>query len=112
VLRDDSRPLATDDAIRREMLGACFHGIAHLLSDPAHGEPHALAFDQPVVEPGRPRRRHLVVEVDVRPVGENQGRPGVIGATEPAHLDDAAGGQAWDRARPRRGPHPASVIHD
>jgi hypothetical protein len=27
----------------------------YLLCEPAHGEWHALAFDQPVVEPGRPR---------------------------------------------------------
>jgi hypothetical protein len=53
--------------------------IAHFLSDPAHGERHALAFDQPVVEPGRARRRHLAIEVDIRPVGENKGRPGSSG---------------------------------
>jgi hypothetical protein len=35
--------------------------------NPLHGERHALALDQPVVEAGRPRRRHLAIEVDVRP---------------------------------------------
>ena len=80
------------------MLGPCFHGIAHLLSEPAHGERHALAFDQPVVEPGRPRRRDLAIEVDVRPVGEHEGRPGIVTATEPAHLDDAAGGRRVGKA--------------
>jgi hypothetical protein len=74
------------------MLSPCFHGIAHLLSEPAHGKRHALAFDQPVVEPGRPRRRDLAIEVDVRPVGENKGRPAIVRTTEPAHLDDAASG--------------------
>jgi hypothetical protein len=51
------------------------------------------AFDQPVVEPGRARRRHLAIEVDIRPVGENKGRPGIIGPAEPAHLDYAACGR-------------------
>jgi hypothetical protein len=37
---------------------------------------HALAFDQPVVEPCRARRRDLAIEVDIRPVGENKRRPG------------------------------------
>jgi len=87
------RPLATGEYIRREMLGACFHGIAHFLSDPAHGERHALAFDQPVVEPGRPRRRHLAIEVDVRPVGEHEGRSGIVRPTEPTCLGDAARGR-------------------
>jgi hypothetical protein len=35
----------------------------------------------------------LPVEADVRPVGENEGRPGIAGTAEPAHLDDAASGR-------------------
>jgi hypothetical protein len=72
------------------MLGTCFHGNAYLLSEPAHGERHALAFSQRVVEPGRAPRPHLAVEVDVRPVGEHKGRSGIIRATQPTHLDDTA----------------------
>jgi hypothetical protein len=47
---------------------------------------------EPVVEPGRPRR-DLAIEVDIRQVGENKRRPGIIGATEPTRLDDAASGR-------------------
>jgi hypothetical protein len=80
------------------VLGPRFHGIAHLLSEPAHGERHALAFDEPVVEPGRARRRHLAIEVDVRPVGEN------VRTTEPAHLDamPPAGGASAKASIPRK----------
>jgi hypothetical protein len=95
-------PRATGESIRREMLGPCFHGIAHLLSDPVHGERHVLAFNQPVVEPGRPRRRHLAIEVDVGPVGGHEGRSGIVRATEPTHLDDAAGGASAKASIPRK----------
>jgi hypothetical protein len=40
-----------------------------------------------------PRRRHLSIEVEVRPVGENKGGRGITGPTEPTHLDDAARGR-------------------
>jgi integrase len=41
---------------------------------------------------------HLAIEVDVRPAGEHEGRPGIVTATEPAHLDDAAGGRRVGKA--------------
>jgi hypothetical protein len=53
-------------------------GVAHLLAEPAHGERHPLAFDQPIVEPGGAGRRHLPLKVNVRSVGENKGRPGIV----------------------------------
>jgi hypothetical protein len=73
------RPLTVSESLRCEMLGACFYGIAHFLSEPTHRKRHPLTFDKAVVEPGRARRRHLQVEIDVRAVGEHQGRPGIAG---------------------------------
>jgi hypothetical protein len=43
------------------------------------------------------RRRHLAVEVEVRAAGEHQGRPGIVGTAEPAHLDNAAGGRCLSK---------------
>lgn len=43
-----------------------------------------------MIEPGSTRRGHLPGKLDVRSVRQYQRRPLVIGATEPAHLDDAA----------------------
>ena len=87
------------------MLGPRYYqSVTHLLPEPAHRKGHPLTFDQAVVEPGRARRRHLQVEVDVRAVGEHQGRPGIAGATEPTDLDDATG-----RWRMREGLDPAEA---
>jgi hypothetical protein len=81
------------ETFRCEMFGPRRQGVAHLLPESAHCEQPPLTFDQSVVEPGRARRRHLAVEIDVRPVGEHKGWPGIAGPAELAHLDDAAGGR-------------------
>ena len=69
------------ETFRRQVFDPRRQGVAHLLSESAHGERHPLTFDQPVVEPGRARRRHLPLKVEVSPVGENKGWTG-IAATE------------------------------
>ena len=59
----------------------------------ARPERHRFTLDEPVIEPGRAGRCHLRGKINVRPVGKNEGGTGIVGAAEPAHLDDASDGR-------------------
>jgi hypothetical protein len=86
----DALILAAGQPLRHNMFSPRRHGVAGLLPEPAHRERHRLAFDQPMIEPRGPGRRHLLVEINVRPVDKNEGGTGIVGAAEPASLDDAS----------------------
>ena len=85
-----SLALPAREPFAREVFGPRCHRIADLAPEAAHGKWHGLRSDQPMIEPGRARRRHLLGKVEVRAVGQNQRRLPVVGAPETAHLDDAA----------------------
>jgi hypothetical protein len=65
ALRYNRLCLTVGETFRREMFRPCRQRGAHLLPEPAHGERHPLAFDQPVVEPGGAWRHYLPLKIDV-----------------------------------------------
>lgn len=65
ALQDDALALPLCQAFLDQMLGTGFHGVAGLATEPAHGERHGVAFDQPVVKPGCSFSRDLPTEIKI-----------------------------------------------
>src|SRR4051794_13591409 len=72
------------------MLGTSFHSVAALSAESAHGERHRIAFDQPVVEPGRPFRSDLFTEIEIRADRQHQGGTRIASLTKASYFDNAA----------------------
>jgi hypothetical protein len=93
ALQDDALALSPGQTLLDQMLGTGFHGVADLATESAHSERHGVAFDQPVVEPGRALRGELLGKIEIGADRQHHSRPWIAGLTEASDFDDSANGR-------------------